>query len=497
MSESLTMQPDGIPFMGPMNELLEPPDERVGDDRGATCIKQKPLYRVGTDARNQFDAKNQATIEVKFKIYTDDNVDINAPAKTTAKGVAGKKTSKTVKLNLINSTAINSNYLCFKTCLFGKSLNEFKTLCANRSELYKGGIKTIILDCAFSPGLKWKALVGRFKTTLDDGDKWQAFVTALEKSVKKFGTVSVENDNSVVKSNVETKESATKSLIAKTKAKAKPGSDESEKLTKDAQLQKFACEVFSKHGSKGFAGGDGTILTAPWDPTFRYRLTMAASWIWAKGIMAGVASVYIPPNTADFRKEIKRSHPQKLQQTQQKEGTSNDNHVDSSTLINNGSSNNHLKPGLNLPIDEKPDLTKIGDKRHTGELRLSKDLEKDLKKIKVETQPGDSFDEPISLSSDSESGFEDESDGMCHAGELEEFLVNCNIPPEDLKTRKLLTGAGILSWTDLIPSVQLTETTLNSKGIHRQIASRLMEAAQAQYWDCKFHCIYSNIMAKL
>ncbi|KAH9806946.1 hypothetical protein DFH28DRAFT_1090416 [Melampsora americana] len=475
MPESLSMQPAGTPFIGPMNELLEPPDERVGDDRGATSNRLKQLYCI----------------------FTNKEVDIDAPTDVTAKVVAGKKQPKTIKLNLIDSTAINSKYLDFKACLFGKSLNEFKILCADRSELYEGGMKTIILDCAFSPDLKWKASVGRFKTSLDDGEKWQGFVTALEKSVKKFGTVSIENDNLIVKFNVEAKVRICDQVAEKATAEGKPGSQESAQDKKDAQLQTFACEVFSKHGSEGFAGGDGTILTAPWDPTFRYRLTMPACWIWAKGIMAGVASVYIPPNTADFREEIKKSewkhpdmrHPQKLQQTKQQEGRSNSfnfHHVGGSTLKNIGSSNHNIETRSNLTIDEKPDLSKLGDKRYSGNLSVSDGPKPELKKIKVENQAGDSIEDPISVSSDSEIGSEDESDGISHSGELEAFLLDCNIPPEDTKTRALLTEAGILLWTDLIPSVQLTETTLTSKGIHRQIASRLTEAAQARYWDCKY-----------
>ncbi|KAH9809276.1 hypothetical protein DFH28DRAFT_1111851 [Melampsora americana] len=427
-----------------------------------------------------FDLNHQMTIEVRFKIYTDQEVDVDNPSQATPKVGAGMKPAKVAKLNLIDYKSIAPGYLEIKNCLFGKSLNDFKKLVAESCEEYESGMRQILLDGVLSPTLKWKTTVGRVKQVLEDADKWQAFVDALEKSTKKQGILCIENGNVEVKSKDDSKGSATKKLIARTNGR-EPEDQDSEESKKEVELKGLACKVFSQHGLEGYAGGDGPILTTPWDPTFQYRLTFPASWIWAKGIMANIASIYIPPNTPEFREEIKKTqwihpdmdvnhrvktrlqgHPRKLHEVFHHEGTSNSNqhsHVGGLGLMGVASDLHQSTSNSSLCIDRKPDLTNI--------------------------EPGDSIRDPIVLSSDSESKIDHEISLSGHAVELENFLLECDIPHEDSKTRKLLQEAGISSWTDLIPSVQLTESTLTSYGIDCHIANRLMEEAQLRYWDCK------------
>ncbi|KAH9809088.1 hypothetical protein DFH28DRAFT_1086889 [Melampsora americana] len=481
-----------IPLIGPVNNLFESPDDGVGDNRRAICTRHNPLYRVGTPAQEMFDLNHQMTIQVRFKIYTDQEVDVDNPSQATPKVGAGKKPAKVAKLNLIDYKSIAPGYLEIKTCLFGKSLNDFKKLVAESCKDYESGMQQILLNGVLSPTLKWKTTVGRVKQVLEDADKWQAFVNALEKSTKKQGILSIENGNVEVKLKDDSKGSATKKLIARTNGR-EPEDQDSEGSKKDVELKGLACKVFSQHGLEGYAGGDGTILTTPWDPTFRYQLTFPASWIWAKGIMANIASIYIPLNTPEVREEIKKTqwihpdmdvnhrvktrlqgHPRGLQEVIRNEGTSNSNqrpHVGGLGLMEKASDLHQSTSDSSLCIDRKPDLTNIGEKRTLIDLDAMIDIKPDIKKIKTEDQPGDSIRDPIVLSSDSESEIDHEISSSGHAVELENFLLECDIPHEDSKTRKLLQDAGISSWTDLIPSVQLTESVLTSYGIDRHIAT--------------------------
>ncbi|KAH9807222.1 hypothetical protein DFH28DRAFT_1074387 [Melampsora americana] len=501
MSNLSSTNSAAIPLIGPVNNLFESPDDGVGDDWRAICTRHNPLYRVGTPAREMFDLNHQMTIEVWFKIYTDQEVDVDNPSQATPKVGAGKKPAKVAKLNLIDYKSIAPDYLEIKNCLFGKSLNDFKKLVAESCEDYESGMRQILLDGVLSPTLKWKTTVGRVKQVLEDADKWQAFVDALEKSTKKQGILSIENGNVEVKSKDDSKK-----LIARTNGHG-PEDQDSEESKKEVELKGLACKVFSQHGLQGYAGGNGTILTTPWDPTFQYQLTFPASWIWAKGIMANIASIYIPPNTPEFREEIKKTqwthpdmnvdhrvkthlqgHPQRLHEVFHHEGTSNSNqhsHVGGLGLMEKASDLHQSTSDSSLCIDCKPDLTNIGEKRTLIGLDTMIDIKLDIKKIKTEDQPGDSINDPITLSSDSESEIDHEISSSGHAVELENFLLKCDIPHEDSKTRKLLQEAGISSWTDLIPSVQLMESTLTSYGIDCHIANRLMEEAQLRYWDCK------------
>ncbi|EGG12716.1 uncharacterized protein MELLADRAFT_51317 [Melampsora larici-populina 98AG31] len=60
------------------------------------------------------------------------------------------------------------------------------------------------------------------------------------------------------------------------------------------------------------------------------------------------------------------------------------------------------------------------------------------------------------------------------------FLEHCNVPKEDKFTRAILKCAGVTSWTNLIPSVQFTEMSLTSCGMHPSLASFLLTEAMDQ-----------------
>ncbi|KAH9807214.1 hypothetical protein DFH28DRAFT_1151488 [Melampsora americana] len=555
-----------MPSAGNIDNLFELPDNRVGDDQRAISLRQNLLHCPGTPACLQFDLKNQMTIEIRFKIYTPKAVDINIPSQSTDKVCAGKKAVKTAKLRLIDSRKINAKYFEVKSCLIGKSLNDFKTMVADACEEYEAGMKIMVLNRDFVPEIKWKTTVGRSKQVLDSVVQWQAFVGALEKSIKKFGLVVIENENIEVQSNEENTHSAMRKLIEQTNA----GGDEIEdpKVTnRDAELHIMANKIFGKAGIGGYAGGDGTVLSVPWNPSFRYRLTYAAAWIWAKGVMAKIATVHLPPNTREFNLEIKKSewrhpdmgvdnrvcmrlqgHPRQLKAVKGPRQRGSTSSRIATRFPHSGGffeakpvlkkSNPKCIIDLTEESDEKPDLKKHIKGPTLSHSFDSAETKPSLMKIKVEEakpdlnrisnlNPRNSIEDPIKLSSDPQTPIDDSDFGQSEKGEIsdtddialddsnidpahfkysnnelskgdlviptlhhsvamEMFLADCELPYEDHHTRRILKESGFISWTDLIPSVQLTESTLTSKGINRQIAARLMHEAKARYeTDCK------------
>ncbi|KAH9815023.1 hypothetical protein DFH28DRAFT_1166735 [Melampsora americana] len=528
MANSSSIPPADIPLTGHMSNLFELPDERVGDDQGATSIGQNPLHRPGTPACIQFDLKNQMSIEVRFKIYTPTAVDIPMPSQSTNKVGAGKKPAKSTKLNLLNSRKIKSKYFEINSCFFGKSLNEFKTIVADACENFQTGMKIIILNRDFMPELKWKANVGRLKQVLKSVVQWQAFVSALEKSIKKHGVV----------------QSAIEKLIEQTN-----GGGEKNHESKMPSYTSWQTKSLAKLVLVATLVATVRFLSVPWDLTFCYRLTYTVGWIWAKGVMANIATQHLPPNTQEFNQEIKKT----VKGTSMGVSTP----ARQSTRVNK-SSEIDSKPDLKKPTSKQIiDLTKLSDekpilKKHTDKciitdffkpIESNPDLKKvkieeskpDLKKINIENfffiyvlEPGNLIDDPMYLLSDTESHVSDSKieESTIHEGtktneikvedskidptkfdqsndkesevnieilptyhsvEMELFLVGCKILYEDDPTCSILKEAGFISWTDLLPSVQMTETTLTCKGIDCQIASRLMEEAKARYYtNCKF-----------
>ncbi|KAH9820341.1 hypothetical protein DFH28DRAFT_924305 [Melampsora americana] len=80
----------------------------------------------------------------------------------------------------------------------------------------------------------------------------------------------------------------------------------------------------------------------------------------------------------------------------------------------------------------------------------------------------------------------DTSDGIevteSHEAGLENFLYVCGVVSEDINTHMGLTEAGVESWSDLIPSVQMTKGHLVMQGIDRNVAGKLLARAQYHHW---------------
>ncbi|KAH9824182.1 hypothetical protein DFH28DRAFT_879902, partial [Melampsora americana] len=79
---------------------------------------------------------------------------------------------------------------------------------------------------------------------------------------------------------------------------------------------------------------------------------------------------------------------------------------------------------------------------------------------------------PMTDTSDTSDGIEVSK--VSHEEALENFLYVCGVAPEDINTRMGLAEAGVESWTDLIPLVQMTEGHLVMQGIDRNLAGKLL-----------------------
>ncbi|KAH9809138.1 hypothetical protein DFH28DRAFT_906508 [Melampsora americana] len=163
MSTTSSTAPAATPSIGTVNELFELPDHQVGDNQRAICIRQNPLLRIGTPGREAFKNNNQMTIELKFKIHTDQEVDMNDEDQRPPRVGASKKGAKPAHLKVIESKSVNCGYLEIKLCPFGKSLIEFKNLVAEACDCYEDGMKEIILNSPLLADLKWKATASRSK----------------------------------------------------------------------------------------------------------------------------------------------------------------------------------------------------------------------------------------------------------------------------------------------------------------------------------------------
>ncbi|EGG04118.1 uncharacterized protein MELLADRAFT_89663 [Melampsora larici-populina 98AG31] len=197
----------------------------------------------------------------------------------------------------------------------------------------------------------------------------------------------------------------------------------------------------------------------------------------------------MPPSTTEYKREMARNsveHPE----------TSVDNRVKKRYPVavpsSKSSSSKNQKhrtfftqaPDDEVKIKQEP-KSPSGSKRNLEATSSLSSLSFN-KKIKQESSSGFTSEKVISLlTSDDvipETVFGDsDSDGeseVTHSTLLEEFLAACNIPGDDQATRTILRKANVLSWTDLVPSVQMTTNVLTGHGMPFDTARRLMDGAK-------------------
>lgn len=499
------------PAIGWMNQLWEVPNDHwEGDDAPARSLEMDPLFRVGSFEREQFDLHNEVVIQVLFKIHTKNEVVIEAQNASKKSGTA---------VNLIDSKLFNEGeVLEFRTCLYGKSFNDFKELSGAICERYAPGMKKMVLHSEAAPNLTWK---------------------------RRRAVLLIYTESSKLTAKKRAQASAAKQLIASTngpEAIHQELSITNERLKaseKLVALHETTATIFTKHAETGIAGGDGAILTAPWDPNFQYRFTLKVAFKWALGVQNNMATLTMPPNTSDYRTEIAKTrvlHPGlKLKDRLKLKYQSGASFSGSSTSSSHrgrvrGESpskdrfvlkGKHIKqessdgPEIEICSGQRGPFLDNGKriKQESSDPQLWESPSKQggkhevlgavtnlqHKKIKQEFNSADDLlDEGFPPPPDRFFMFsEAECSEMCsemssadldelemlheHEALLDEFVKECGVTTNYDKIRNILLNSGYQSWTDLVPSLKMTEATLIENGISSDLAGVILQKAQARH----------------
>lgn len=508
-AESITY--NGEPVTGHINQLFDDPSPIFEGVDAPARFTTGLLFCEGTDARKIFDKAHEVTLGVVFKIYTNNVVGLAAMPPSVP---SGRRTSGSKAKVVDSKTFNNGDPLEFKICLFGESLNDLKDLCANLCEQYAPLMKHLLLTSKLAPQLNWKGVVGRTKIVLAGHEGWFEFVDLLEKSKMKKGSIMILNENEDLKAKKNAQVSAANLLIVSA-AGPEPGSQEIEVANarvaaaeKLVRLHKTTAKIYHQH-AKQATGGDGVVLTAPWDRTFHYWLTLRGASVWAQAIEDKITTIHMAPDIPAYREEMEKSRvfhramrvegrvQQHLAACRSARSTRSffAKHPNTPTpsggkakclVISDSQPERKLKP-----LAKKESLKRDKNPRTTTgtnlDIQLMPKLEPKPHCPKTQYAKGISRGNNIWIDEDiPSSDTSDTSDGIqvkvSHEAALENFLHLCGVAPEDLNTRMGLADAGVESWTDLIPSLQMTEGHLVMQGIDRNVAGRLLARAQNRHW---------------
>ncbi|KAH9817624.1 hypothetical protein DFH28DRAFT_1081239 [Melampsora americana] len=476
------------------NDVFDPPNLTTdGDDAPARHPTLQRLWRQGTEKRRLMEEGQSFTVAVQFKIHTNNRVDVPpAHPNPVPKLTTRKKEAPPVPTFAVidSSTFKNNRVLESRAFLYGKSLNEFKDLIGDICDKYKKGTKRVVLD---SP-----------KLHLVDYQSYQQFVDNLGKSCTRKGVINITLENPQAKAKQDAQASGgvayikglngpssiEEELVASKEETAAARQETMEvKVAKALELE--ASTIYSKHLEQAL-GGDGTILAAPWDPNYFYCFTHRCAFLWAKAIRDGYTTRAIPPSTSDYKKEmaknavnhqeasvdyrVKKQYPVPIPSPRSpRRSTSNAIQMHCSFFAN-----------APFKVKEEPESPR-GSKRHVKQSSLGSVTS--LKKMKQESPPGNT---PIASQSNTISlltsddipeadVYESDSDVKVvqnHATLLEDFLGECDIPVDNQATRVALGKAKVGSWTELIPSQQMTANVLTTAGMSFEVAKRLINAAK-------------------
>ncbi|KAH9819019.1 hypothetical protein DFH28DRAFT_1219018 [Melampsora americana] len=493
------------------NQLFEVPSLILEGPDAPARFTSGPMFREGTEARTNFNKAHEVSVAVVFKIYTNS---ANTVAPMPPNVTNGRRMT-TTKAKVVDSKTFNSgDPIEMKMCLYGKSLNDLKKICADLCEQYAPMIQHLLLTSKLAPDLIWKGVVGRTKVVLAGHQGWFEFVELIDKYKTKKGSIMILNVNEDQLAKKSAEVSAAKQLIASA-AGPEPGSQELEAAhtriaaaNKMVRLHETTARIYH-HNAEQATGGDGVILTAPWDGTFHYRLTLRAASVWAQAVEDQVTTVFMAPDIPAYRAEMNKSRvfhramrvDQRVQQRMAMRRASRSSRSFFPKL-----------PKSPTPAGGKSNCLVISDSESEGDVKavLKKELPsvdnqiakrtyKTAAQPKEEVKPiiprfpysppnviskGDKHlwteeEPPISDSSDTSDGIEFTES---HEAGLENFLYVCGVAPEDINTRMGLAEAGVESWSDLIPSVQMTEGHLVMQGIDRNVAGKLLARAQSRHW---------------
>ncbi|KAH9807449.1 hypothetical protein DFH28DRAFT_938541 [Melampsora americana] len=489
------------------DEVFDPPFLiKDGDDAPARHPTLERLWRQGTENRRILEESQSFTVGVLFKIHT--NNPVKDPPPTASIPQPPKLSNRKKKAPpaptfavIDSSTFKNNRVLDFRVFLYGKSLNEFKDLIGDVCDEYEKGTKKVVLDSPLTPMLTWNATVGTKKLHLVDFNSYQEFVQNLAKSRSRKGTINITLEKPQVKEKQDAQASGGVAYIkdlngpttieeelAASKEETIAAKQETKEVKAAKALELEALTIYSDHLERAL-GGDGTILTAPWDPTYFYRFTHRCAFIWAKAIRDGYTTRSIPPSTTEYKKEmaknvvhhhdatvdtrVKRRYPAPIPGPRSPRRST-------STIVGK-----HRDFFSNAPVKIKKEPISPSSYKRAQDESSSGTPATSFKKIKQEPDSGITPGQTISLltSDDMPEGdvYTYDSDVevvTTHSSILEEFLSQCDISKDDIETRAILRKAKVSSWTDLIPSVQMTVNVLTELGMQYEIAKLLIDSAQ-------------------
>ncbi|KAH9808590.1 hypothetical protein DFH28DRAFT_908296, partial [Melampsora americana] len=428
-----------------------------------------PLFREGTDARKTFDKAHEVSLAVVFKIYTNS---ANTVAPLPPNVTNGRRNPATKAKVVDSKTFNNGDPIDLKICLYGKSLNDLKKICAELCERYAPMIQHLLLTSELAPDLIWKGVIGRTKVVLAGHKGWFEFVDLIDKYKTKKGSIMILNVNE----DLLAKKSA--ELIASA-AGPEPASQELEAAQSRIAVSPPTHFLNTRtYILCSATGGDGVVLTAPWDGTFHYRLTLRAASVWAQAVEDKITTVYMAPDIPAYRAEMIKSRVfhramRVDERVQQRLATRRASRSTRSFFPK--------LPNSPTPVGGKANCLVISSSDPDDDVKVAVKKEPPI----IENKEGDDIlwiddEPPMSDTSDTSDGIE--VSDMTHEAALENFLYVCGVGPEDINTRMGLAEAGVESWTDLIPSVQMTEGHLVMQGIDRNVAGKLLARAQSRHW---------------
>ncbi|KAH9824183.1 hypothetical protein DFH28DRAFT_1117975 [Melampsora americana] len=290
-------------------QLFEAPSLLLEGHDAPARFTSGPLFCEGTDARKNFDKAHEVSLAVVFKIYTNsaNTVAPMPPNVTNGRRITATK-AKVVDSKMLN----NGDPIEMKICLYGKSLNDLKKICGELCEEYAPMLQHLLLTSELAPDLIWKGVVGRTKVVLAGHKGWFEFVELIDKYKTKKGSIMILNVNEDLLAKKSAEVSAAKQLIASA-AGPKPASQELEAAqsciaTADrmVRLHETTTKIYH-HNAEQATGGDGVILTAPWDGTFHYCLTLWTTSVWAQAVEDQITTVYMAPDIPAYRAKMIKS----------------------------------------------------------------------------------------------------------------------------------------------------------------------------------------------
>ncbi|KAH9818935.1 hypothetical protein DFH28DRAFT_887496 [Melampsora americana] len=485
-----------------------------GDDAPAAPADGHPLFETGSFERELFDNRYEAVVAVKFKIHTDTKVVVD-PATSIHPAPAHRCAAATV--NVIDSKVFHDGVpYGIRTCLYGKSWNQFKDLAAQLCEQYTPGMYKMVFHSEVHRSLTWKATVGRSKTfVLQDKPTRFEFVEHLSQSRARRASLLIHTESL--------------KLTAKKKAQLinatnGPGAVEIELAQANEQLAQVALHVltaklFHHYAEAGNAGGNGVVLVAPWDPNFHYRFTLHDAFIWAKAMQRNEATKHMPPNISEYRSEIAKTrvfHPGMKLKDRLKLRL-----PDLTTKVTNRSKL-HGSPS-------KKTASTYGSPSRTGgkNQMLTKWSSRRQKLVKLEKSgeflihffffcsvffsmqrltpfdlpqgtfayPSDQAKSEVEYSSANTDEIECLKE---HEALLDSFVKECGVTKKYGDTRNLLIKSGIKSWVDLVPSVKMTQAVLIDLGVTRELAGCLLAKAQERHesltGEFRYHTLWFQMM---